>query len=127
MSQPGTISAHVYTSRAQIPVIGATVAVSQRLTGKRHTLLAIRITDENGEIPSIPVPAPQGSETPGNDAPFSSLDVRVEHPDYQMEIIEDIQIFPGISSLQEVQLIPLAEHAIPRNSYNMVRITPQPL
>ncbi|MEL4861194.1 spore cortex-lytic protein [Pseudoflavonifractor phocaeensis] len=127
MSQPGTITAHVYTSRAQIPVAGATVAVSQRLGGKRHTLLAIRVTDENGEIPPIPVPAPQGSETPGKDVPFSSLDVRVEHPDYQMEIIEGIQIFPGISSLQEVQLIPLAEHAIPRNTYHVVNITPQPL
>ena len=44
-----------------------------------------------------------------------------------MEIIEGIQIFPGISSLQEVQLIPLAEHAIPRNTYHVVNITPQPL
>ena len=125
MSQPGTITAHVYTSRAQIPVAGATVAVSQRLGG-RHVLLAVRITDENGEIPPIPISPPQDSGGP-EVVPFTSLDILVEHSGYQMEIIENVQVFPGINSLQEVQLIPLAKYAIPRNSYNVIQITPQPL
>lgn len=128
MSQTGTISAHVFTARAQIPVVAATVTVSRRLTGKKHTLVAVRITDENGEIAPIPIPAPQGSTQPdGRPRPFTLLDIRVEHPDYQMEIVEDVQVFPGVQSRQEVQLIPLAEHAIPRNSYNVTQITPQPL
>ncbi|BDF67707.1 hypothetical protein CE91St43_16790 [Oscillospiraceae bacterium] len=126
MSQPGTITAHVYTSRAQIPVAGATVAVSQRLGG-RHVLLAVRITDENGEIPPIPISPSQDSGGPEKVVPFTSLDIRVEHSGYQMEIIENVQVFPGINSLQEVQLIPLAKYAIPRNSYNVIQITPQPL
>jgi len=127
--QNGTISARVYTSVAQIPVAGATVAISQRQTGKKHTLLAVRITDENGEIPPVEVPAPpaQESKTPGTVNPFTAVDLRVEHPGYQQEVVEDAQVFSGVNSLQEVELIPMAEHEIPRNSYNIVQITPQPL
>ena len=47
MASIGTIVTRVYTSRAQLPVPGATVAVTQRAGGGRHTLLALRVTDEN--------------------------------------------------------------------------------
>ena len=50
MASVGTIMLRVYTSRAQLPVPGATVAVTQKSGGGRHTLLAVRTTDENGEI-----------------------------------------------------------------------------
>lgn len=129
MSQNGTISARVFTSRAQIPVVEATVAVSQRQTSQKHILLAVRITDENGEITPIEVPLPpaQKSEEQRVVTPFTTVDVWVEHPEYQQEIVEDVQVFPGVNSLQEVELIPLAEHEIPRNSYNVIHVTPQQL
>ena len=44
MASIGTIVTRVYTSRAQLPVPGATVAVTQRAGGGRHTLLALRVT-----------------------------------------------------------------------------------
>ena len=50
MASIGTIMLRVYTSRAQLPVPGATVAVTQKSGGGRHTLLAVRTTDENGRI-----------------------------------------------------------------------------
>ena len=51
----GTIMLRVYTSRAQLPVPGATVAVTQKSGGGRHTLLAVRTTDENGRIAPVRV------------------------------------------------------------------------
>ena len=47
MASIGTIMLRIYTSRAQLPVPGATVAVTQKSGGGRHTLLAVRTTDEN--------------------------------------------------------------------------------
>ena len=48
MASIGTIMLRVYTSRAQLPVPGASVAVTQKSGGGRHTLLAVPTTDENG-------------------------------------------------------------------------------
>ena len=59
--------------RAQLPVPGATVAVTQRAGGGRHTLLALRVTDENGRTAPIRVatPEPSASESPGTESPFA--------------------------------------------------------
>ena len=54
MASIGTIVTRVYTSRAQLPVPGATVAVTQRAGGGRHTPLALRVTDENGRTRADP-------------------------------------------------------------------------
>lgn len=129
MSQSGSISVRVFTGRAQIPLPGSTVTISRRNPNGKQTLLALRVTNENGEILPILVPTPslQSSESPGTRFPFTSLDIRVNHPAYQMELIEDVQVFPGILSIQNVQLIPLYEHAVPRDTTSVVQITPQAL
>lgn len=129
MSQNGSIAVRVFTSRAQIPVVGATVALVRRGGRGKHALLALRATDENGEVTAIPVAAPDaaGSESPGTSAPFATLDIWVEHPDYELEIMEDVQVFAGVESLQMVQLLPLAEHAAARDQVSVVRIPPQTL
>ena len=79
MASIGTIVTRVYTSRAQLPVPGATVAVTQRAGGGRHTLLALRVTDENGRTAPIRVatPEPSASESPGTESPFAVCDIWV--------------------------------------------------
>ena len=74
MASIGTIMLRIYTSRAQLPVPGATVAVTQKSGGGRHTLLAVRTTDENGRIAPVRVatPDPAASESPGTPHPFAS-------------------------------------------------------
>ena len=72
-------------------------------------------------------PLPRRAKRRERSIPSPPWDLRVEHPGYQQEVVEDAQVFPGVNSLQEVELIPMAEHEIPRNSYNIVQITPQPL
>ena len=127
MEQHGTIMVHAFTSRAQLPVAGATIVISQQTEEKKHMLYAVRVTNENGEIPPVQVPTPMGSRNPGTETPYTLLDVWVEHPGYQLELIRNAQVFSGTDSVLEVALIPLAEHAIPRNSFHIVNTTPQSL
>ncbi len=123
MASVGTIMLRVYTSRAQLPVPGATVAVTQKSGGGRHT------TDENGRIAPVRVatPDPAASESPGTPHPFASCDVWVEAPGYEMLYLENMQVFPNTETLQEVDLIPLPEQAPPASRGETVNVTPQEL
>ena len=91
-----------FTSRAQIPVAGATVAFTQRSTEGRHTLLALRVTDANGRTQPVRVgtPDPSASESSGTAEPFAVCDIWVESPGYELLVVENVQIFPNTQTLQ---------------------------
>ena len=42
-------------------------------------------------------------------------------------MVEDVQVFPGVETVQNMELIPLPEHVAPRDAVNEVLVTPQPL
>ena len=111
------------------PVPGATVAVTQRAGGGRHTLLALRVTDENGRTAPIRVatPEPSASESPGTESPFAVCDIWVEVPGYEMLLVENVQVFPNTESLQELELIPLPEQTSSSTRGEIVDIPPQDL
>ena len=129
MASIGTIVTRVDTSRAQLPVPGATVAVTQRAGGGRHTLLALRVTDENGRTAPIRVatPEPSASESPGTESPFAVCDIWVEVPGYEMLLVENVQVFPNTETLQELELIPLPEQTSSSTRGEIVDIPPQDL
>lgn len=111
MDAVGTILTRVYTSQAQIPVVGATVAFTQRGREGRHTLLAVRVTDKNGRTAPVQVSTPDAgaSESPGTSDPFAVCDIWAESPGYELLVVENVQIFPDTQTLQELELIPLPE------------------
>ena len=111
MASYGTILTRVYTARAQIPGAGATVAFTQRRQDGRHSLLAVRTTDQNGRTAQVqvPTPDPAASEFPGTLAPFAVCDIWVEAPGYALLLVEDVQIFPDTQTLQLLPLVPLQE------------------
>ena len=115
MAATGTILTRVFTSRAQIPVEGATVAFTQRSGEGRHALLALRVTDANGRTPPVRVgtPDPAASEAPGTPDPFAVCDIGVEAPGYELLVVENVQVFPDTQTLQELELIPLPEQSSP--------------
>ena len=80
MAQNGSLIVHVYASRAQLPIQGATVLVSQPDGQGRHQLLSVLITDESGVAGPISLPAPDValSQSPGSPLPFSSYSLVVE-------------------------------------------------
>lgn len=129
MAATGTILTRVFTSRAQLPVIGATVAFTQRGTEGRHALLALRVTDANGRTAPVRVgtPDPSASESPGTVEPFAVCDIWVEAPGYELLVVENVQIFPNTQTLQELELIPLPEQTPTLLPENPVNIPPQNL
>ena len=128
MESFGTILTRVYTSRAQLPVEGATVAFTQR-SGGRHDLLAVRVTDRSGRAAPVEIstPALSASERPGTDHPFAVCDIWAEAPGYELQAVDNVQIFPGTQTLQELELIPLPERAPAGTAQPPVDIPPQDL
>lgn len=129
MAAEGTILTRVFTSRAQIPVAGATVAFTQRGAEGRHILLALRVTDANGRTDPVQVSTPDAaaSESPGTADPFAVCDIWVESPGYELLVVENVQIFPDAKTLQELELIPLPERSPALLPEDPVNVPPQTL
>ena len=128
MAQSGRLIVRVFLSSAQLPIPGATVIVSTPSGDGRQKLLSIQLTDESGVAGPITLEAPEKSEslTPGhNDSAFSNYTLVVEHPDYQLALFDQLQIFPGVETVQDVPLIPLSANE--RNESDLITVTPQPL
>ena len=128
VEEQGSVLVRVYTSRAQIPVPDASVTLTRPTQDGRSDLIALRVTDESGLIQPISIPAPAaGSTHPGPEHPYATCDIQVEHPDFQMLRVENVQIFSGVETLQDAELIPLPEHPDPADMTSTVAVTPQPL
>lgn len=107
MDEFGTLAVRVYTSRAQQPVEGAVVVFSRQEGGRRQ-VLAVERSDESGLVPPLRLAAPgrQDSMQPGVVRPYSRVDVWVEHPDFELLLVEGAQVFAGVNSRLELQLDP---------------------
>ena len=124
----GTISARVFTSNAEIPIQNAGVGVTERTdTGNR--LVGYRFTDENGKTESITIETPEAelSRVPGNGTPYSIVDVKVVHPAYETIVIENVQIFPGVDTIQTAQMIPIGESPLLIEESEIFDVTSQNL
>lgn len=126
MPQTGTLLVRTFVSRAQLPVSGATAIVAVASADGRHQILGVRITDESGLAGPFTLPAPDvsSSQAPNQDLPFSSYLLLVEHPDYEMAAFLDLQVFPGVQTVQDVPLVPRQSQG-PGGGVTIV--TPQPL
>ena len=122
----GTLSARLYTSRAQIPVPGATVAVTQHLPDGRQALLAVRITDESGKIDPIRVETPPlaGSTSPGGVRPFALIDLWADAAGYRTVVARALQVFPGTDTVQELEMSPLPEPALEGERFDTIEEGP---
>ena len=110
MMQSGKLAVRVFASRAQLPVEGATVVVTQKSRNGTYRVISVQETDRDGATRPITIPTPdvEQSTSPNNGAaPFARCDIWVEHEDYELMVIEDVQVFPGEVSLQQVELEPL--------------------
>lgn len=128
MASTGSITFRVYTSNAQIPVEGAAVIVRQQDEPGR--LLGIRITDESGQTEPLIIPAKDASlsQTPENLVqPWVGCIVYVEHPEYEKVLLYGVQIFAGVNTVQNVQLIPLQEYDPELDQEQRFDFTPQPV
>lgn len=110
MSSQGTILARVYTSGAQLPLSGVPVSFAQVLPDGRRQLLAQLFTNASGLTPSLSIETPDRSESlhPGGALqPYALVDIRAEAPGYKPVEASAVQVFPGVETVQLLQLIPL--------------------
>ena len=108
MASTGYITVHAYTSYAQLPL--ENVAIS--ITTADGTAIALRITDRNGQIRPVPIPVPDrsaGLSPNTGEIPYTSVNLYARLRGYEQAEYENIQIFPGTTTNQNVELIPLSE------------------
>lgn len=110
MSAQGSVIARVYTSDAYIPLAQVPVTFTQVLPEGGRRLLAIRRTDSSGLTKPLFVDTPELAESqhPGSTIrPYATLDIQVEYPGYGGILVEGVQVFPSVETIQGLQLRPL--------------------
>lgn len=129
MPQTGSLIVRTFTSLAQLPVSGATVIISSREPDGRYKVFSIQTTDESGNTKPFELAAPDEAlgQSPGQAAPFSDYSLVVEHPEYLLATFEQLQVFPGVETVQNVPLVPLPQPASGQGFAEPVVVTPQPL
>lgn len=116
MADTGTLVVRVYTSQAQIPLEGATVVVASPCheTVGKFNLFSVQVTNRSGQIQPVIIETPDkhestGPQEEGEDEPFTHCCVWAEHPGFAMLQVEGVQVFPGVETLQDMELTPLSE------------------
>lgn len=127
MTSSGNLVTRVFTGRGELPLEGASVAIVRQGSDGRNQLVSIQATDRSGGTEPTRIDAPdlKNSQSPETSRPYSVVDIWVHHRGYQPLIIEHVQIFPGVTSVQELPLIPVPEFG--GRGGETVTITPQDL
>lgn len=108
MSATGYIQVRAYTSNAEFPLKNVAITI----TASDGTAIAMRLTDQSGQIVPIPIPVPDKSEsqTPGNgEPPFTSVNLYARLQGYEQIESENLQIFPDTTTWQNLEMVPLSE------------------
>lgn len=108
MSATGYIQVRAYTSNAEFPLKNVAITI----TAPDGTAIAMRLTDQSGQIVPIPIPVPDKSEsqTPGNgEPPFTSVNLYARLQGYEQVESENLQVFPDTTTWQNLEMVPLSE------------------
>lgn len=110
MPSKGYIQVHAYTSNARMPLQDVAIAVTD--TG--GSAIALRMTNRSGMLDApieIDVPDLAFSQTPNTGViPFSVVNLYARLEDYELIEIENLQIFSGTITAQDLEMIPLSEY-----------------
>ncbi len=108
MPATGYIQVRAYTSTAQFPLKDVAIAI----TATDGTALAMRLTNRNGLIDPIEIPVPEKSESQAPDpveTPFTSVNLYARLKGYEQVESEHLQVFADTTTIQNLEMIPLAE------------------
>ena len=127
MATSGTLLTRTFTGRGELPLAGVTVSVVRRDPQGRMELLSVLVSDAVGDTVPIVIETPHLdlSQSPGNPVPYAVVDIWADRQGFELLVIEDVQIFPGVTSIQELPLIPRPEDG--GRGGESVEITPQDL
>ena len=109
LSATGYIQVHAYTSYAQIPLKDVSVSI----TDASGAAIALRLTNRSGfldEPVEIQVPDLAAGQSPNTGIiPFAVVNLYARLNGYEAIEIENLQIFPNTTTLQNLEMIPLSE------------------
>lgn len=112
----GGLQVDVTREGGLIPVENARITIFD--TGNPDRIIEQATTNSSGQTDFIPLPAPnpEYSLEITDEQPYSEYNLRVEAEGYDPFFISAMQILPGINSLQQIPLRPLAVSRQPERS-----------
>ena len=98
-----------YTSDARIPLQGAAVTI----TDPNGSAIAMRLTNRSGALDApveISVPDLSAGRSPNTGIlPFATVNLYARLGNFETIEVENLQVFPGTLTIQDLAMIPLAE------------------
>lgn len=126
MSAIGYIQVRAYTSNAQLPLENVAITVA----AADGTVIAIRLTNRSGEITPIALPVPDLAESqkpdPG-ERPYATVNLYAWKQGYESIESENLQVFAGITTALNLEMIPLAEYPDQFDKSEIFQTPPQNL
>ncbi len=120
----GYLIVNVSTARGAIPLANASVSISDT-EAEGNPIVTVVMTDSSGKTPKISLSAPDRniSMQPGSKKPYASYLIEVVKEGYYPVTNNGVPIFSGITSIQPVEMLPLAEkdseNIYPREGLNI--------
>lgn len=127
LSAIGYIQVHAFTGKARIPLQGVAVTITD-LSG---SAIAMRLTNRSGTLDApveISVPDVSAGQTPDTGVlPFTDVNLYARLENFEAIEIENLQVFPGTLTIQDLSMIPLAELPDSWNKLEIFNTPPQNL
>ncbi len=111
--QKGTLKIQLSAANQAFPVTGAQVAVDVELSDNNTVNLFEGLSDINGIVDDITLPAPSSSpsQSPNTASirPFATYTISVQKPQYAKATFKNVPIFANVKSIQQIDLVPLVD------------------
>lgn len=108
MSATGYIQVRAYTSNAEFPLKNVAITI----TATDGTAIAMRLTDQSGQIVPVEIPVPDKSESQAPESaepPFTAVNLYARLQGYEQVESTNMQVFAGTTTWQNLEMIPLSE------------------
>lgn len=125
LNSEGKLRIRAYTASGALPVENALVKIRGAEEDNRLVAYTL-VTDSDGLTPEVNLPAPSLEYSLSPDpaeAPYSIYDVEISAPGFYTKRISGLTIFPGVNSIQLVNMIPYSGEGYqdyPRGNINTI-------
>ena len=127
LSSLGYLQVHAYAANAQIPLKDVAIAVLD----DEGATIAFRLTNSNGQLDKpleISVPELSAGQSPNTGiTPFRSLNIYAKVTNYEEIESLNVQVFADTVTIQNLEMIPLAELPAKWNQVEIFRSSSQNL
>ncbi len=127
-TEKGSLKVQLFAANQTFPIPGGKVTVLVKLNENDTATLFEGLTDINGIVDGISLPAPSSASTQSpetaNIRPFATYTITATHPQYAMAEFENVPIFANVKSIQQIELVPLVNTGeVPPGTFT---VSPEP-